>query len=78
MLGVSLWADLYMTWEDEVFVARVQFFRQCISIVFQRALASAIERKITLTGDACSTPPITIRLHDVHVGDIKRAMGGRD
>ncbi len=28
-----------------------------------------------LVGDACSKPPITIRFHDLHVSDIKRAMG---
>jgi len=38
----------------------IKFFRQCVSIVFQCVLASAIERKITLTSDACSRPPITI------------------
>ncbi len=29
-----------------------------------------------LVGDSCSRRPITIRSHDLHVGDIKRAMGG--
>jgi hypothetical protein len=46
-----------------------QFLRQCVSIAFQR------ERKIVLAGDACSRPLITIRSHDLHVGNIKRAMG---
>jgi hypothetical protein len=26
-------------------------------------------------GDACSKPPITIRSHDLHVGDIRGAVG---
>ncbi len=28
-----------------------------------------------LAGDACSRPPITIRSHYLHVGDIRRAVG---
>jgi len=28
-----------------------------------------------LAGDVCSKPPITIRSHDLHESDIKRAMG---
>jgi hypothetical protein len=28
-----------------------------------------------LVGDACSRAPITIRFHDLSVGDITRAMG---
>jgi len=42
----------------------IQFFKQCVSIAFQHAFASNIERKITLVGDACCRPYITIRLHD--------------
>jgi hypothetical protein len=39
---------------------------------FQCALAFAIKRKIALVGDdACSRPPITIKSHDLHVGDIR-------
>jgi hypothetical protein len=30
---------------------------------------------ITLVGDAYSRPPITIRSHDLHVGEIREAMG---
>jgi hypothetical protein len=37
--------------------------------------AFVIERKIVLAVDACFRPPIIIRSHDLHVGDIKRAMG---
>jgi hypothetical protein len=28
-----------------------------------------------LASDACSRPPITIRFHDLHVGNIRKAMG---
>ncbi len=28
-----------------------------------------------MVGDACSRPPITIKSHDLHAGDIRRAMG---
>jgi hypothetical protein len=31
--------------------------------------------KIVLVGDACSKPPIIIKFHDLHVGDIRGAMG---
>jgi hypothetical protein len=34
-----------------------------------------MEKKIVLVGDACSRPPITIRSHDLHVGNIRGAMG---
>jgi hypothetical protein len=53
----------------------IQFFKQCVSIFLQRALAFAIERKIVLTSDACSRPPITIRSHHLHVVDIRRVVG---
>ncbi len=53
----------------------IHFFRQHVSVVFQHALASTIKKKITLTSDAYSRPPITIRSHDLHVGDIKGAVG---
>jgi hypothetical protein len=52
----------------------IHFLRQRVSISFQHALTSAIKRKIALKGDACSRPPITIRFHNLHVGDIKRAV----
>jgi hypothetical protein len=48
----------------------IRFFKQCVSIAFQRALAFAIERKIALASDVCSRPPITIRSHDLHAGDM--------
>jgi hypothetical protein len=44
----------------------IQFFRQCIGIVLQRALASTIGKKIALAGDARSRHLITIRFHDLH------------
>jgi hypothetical protein len=50
-------------------------FRQCVNITFQRALTLAIERKITLANDAYSRPPSTTRSHDMHVDNIRRAMG---
>jgi len=46
-----------------------------VSTVFQRALASIIERKIMLMSDACSRPPICIRSHNLHGGNIKGAVG---
>jgi hypothetical protein len=53
----------------------IQVFRQRVNIAFQHALTSIIERKIVLTGDACSKPPITIRSHNLHVDHIREAMG---
>jgi hypothetical protein len=53
----------------------IQFFKQRVSIALQCALTFAIERKIMLVGDACSRPPITIKFHDLHAGDIRGAMG---
>jgi hypothetical protein len=49
----------------------IHFFRQRISIALQSVLTSTINRKIMLVGDVYSRPPITIRSHDLHVGDIK-------
>jgi len=46
-----------------------------VSTVFQRALASIIERKIMLMSDACSRPPICIRSHNLHVDNIKGTVG---
>jgi hypothetical protein len=53
----------------------IQFFTQHVSIALQHALPFTIERKIALAGDVCSRPPTTIRSNDLHVSDIKRAMG---
>ncbi len=46
-----------------------------MSIALQHALASAIQSKITLAKDVCSRPPISFRSHDLHVGNIKGAVG---
>jgi hypothetical protein len=53
----------------------IQFFKQCVSIDLQCALSFAIDKKIALASDVCSRPPITIRSHNLHAGDIKGAMG---
>jgi hypothetical protein len=53
----------------------IQIFKQHVSIAFQHALTSTIKRKITLASDVCSRPPITIRSHHLHVGDIKGVVG---
>ncbi len=45
-----------------------------MNIVVQCALTSTIKRKITLVGDVCIRPSITIRSHDLHAGDIKRVV----
>jgi hypothetical protein len=50
-------------------------FKHRVSIAFQHALASIIKRKIVLASVACSKPPITIKSHDLHVGNIRRAIG---
>jgi hypothetical protein len=38
------------------------------------ALAFIIKKKIVLAGDVCVRPPIIIRSHGLHVGDIRRAV----
>ncbi len=53
----------------------IQFFKQRVSIAFQHALKFVIKRKIALASDACYTPSIIIRSHDLHAGDIKRVVG---
>jgi hypothetical protein len=53
----------------------IQFFRQHVNIILQHDLTSIIETKITLVGDVCSKPPIIIRLHDLHVGNIRGVVG---
>ncbi len=53
----------------------IQFFKQHVSISLQCALISTIERKIALASDVCLKPPITIRSHDLHASDIRRAIG---
>jgi hypothetical protein len=53
----------------------IQFFKQHVNIAFHRVLTSIIEIKIVLAYDACSKPPIIIKSHDLHAGDIKGTMG---
>ncbi len=53
----------------------IQLFKQYVNIAFQCALTFAIKRKIMLASDVCPRPPITIRSHNLRVGDIKKAMG---
>jgi hypothetical protein len=53
----------------------IQFFRHCVDIILQHILTFIIEKKIALVGDVCSKPPITIRFHNLHVGNIRGAMG---
>jgi hypothetical protein len=53
----------------------IQFFRRLVIIALQRALVSVIKRKSVLAGDACSRPPITIRSHDLHAGNIRGVVG---
>jgi hypothetical protein len=53
----------------------IQIFKQRVSIVFQCALTSIIKRKIALVGNAYFRPPMTIRFHDLHASNIRRAVG---
>jgi hypothetical protein len=53
----------------------IQFFKQGANIAFQCVLTSPIERKIVLASDVCSRPPIIIRFHDLHAGDIRGVVG---
>jgi hypothetical protein len=53
----------------------IQFFKQRVNIALQHVLIFIINRKITLVGDACFRPPIIIRSHDLHVGDVRGAIG---
>jgi hypothetical protein len=53
----------------------IQFFKQCVSIVFKCASAFVIERMIALASDACSKTPINIKSHDLHGDNIRKAMG---
>jgi hypothetical protein len=53
----------------------IQFFKQRVNIVLQRALVFVIERKIVLTTDVCSRPLTIIRSHDLHAGDNRGTVG---
>jgi len=46
-----------------------------LTLLLQCALTCAIERKVVLVGYACFRPPITMKFHNLHVGDIKRVKG---
>jgi len=45
------------------------------SFSIQHALASTIEKNIALARNVCFRRPIIIRFHDLHVGNIRGAMG---
>jgi hypothetical protein len=47
-----------------ILVFFIQFFRQCVNIIFQHALAFTIKKKIVLGGDACSRSLIIIKSHN--------------
>jgi len=53
----------------------IQFLKHHVSIVVQHVLTFIIERKIALVSDDCSRCPIIIRSHDLHVSNIREAMG---
>ncbi len=53
----------------------IQFFKKHINIAFQHALTFVMEKKITLVGDACFKPSITIRSHNLHEGNIRKVVG---
>jgi hypothetical protein len=53
----------------------IQFFKQCVSIAFQRALAFTIKRRIALVGNAWSKPLIASKFHDLHASNIKGVVG---
>jgi len=53
----------------------IRNFRQHVSIIFYRTLASVIKKKIELGSDVCLRPPITIRSHYLHVGNIRGVVG---
>jgi hypothetical protein len=46
------------------------FLGSVLVLFFNMLFSLSYEEKIVLTGDACSKPPITIRFHDFHAGDI--------
>jgi hypothetical protein len=52
----------------------IQFFKQCVSIAFQCALAFTIKKKITLARNVCSKPLITSRFHGLHASNINRVV----
>jgi hypothetical protein len=61
-------------WEVIICLCFNFLHRQYLSIVFQRALAFAIERKIVLASDACCRPPIIIKSYDLYASEIRGAV----
>jgi hypothetical protein len=53
----------------------IQFFKQSVSIALQHALTLVINKKIMMACDVYSRPPIIIKSHDLHVDNIRGAMG---
>jgi hypothetical protein len=53
----------------------IQFLKQHVIITLQHALTYVIKKKIVLASDACSKPRIIIKFSDLHVGDIRGAVG---
>jgi hypothetical protein len=53
----------------------IKFFKQLVNITLHSVLTSIIEKKIALACDVNSRHPLTIRSHDLHVGDIRRVVG---
>jgi hypothetical protein len=51
------------------------FSSSMLILLFNMLLASAIEKKIPLVGDACYGPPITIKSYDLHANDIRGVVG---
>jgi hypothetical protein len=53
----------------------IPFFKEHVNIAFQLALVFAIDKKITLARDACFKSSIIIKSHNLHVSNIKGAVG---
>jgi hypothetical protein len=53
----------------------IQFFKYRVNIVLQCGLIFVIKKNIALASDVCSKPSITIRSHDLRVGDIRGTLG---
>jgi hypothetical protein len=51
------------------------FFKERVNIAFQHALIFATDKKITLMRDACFKSSIIIKSHNLHVVNIKGAVG---
>jgi hypothetical protein len=50
-------------------------FSRNILILFFNMFSLCYIKEDWLEGDACFRPPITIRCHNLHVGDMKRDVG---